>query len=149
MSEHALHFVIRRGALSGGGRGGGSFPFSLCRFCLFGFFWGLSAQSRKVMVIIPLPSCSATGGRGAFAPPMIFVFVCLFFFGCQLSGRSWPSTPTPLCKFLDKCLKSEKMCRSLPPPPTPTHTNTHTHTHTHTRWRLFQGWRKSLWLAQQ
>ena len=93
---------------------GGNFPLSLCRFCLF---WGLSAQSRKVMVKIPLPSCS---------PPMIFIFVCLFFFGCQLGGRSWPSTPTPLCKFLDKFLKSEKNVSESSPPPPP-HIPTHTH----------------------
>ena len=46
MTEHALHFVIRR-------LGGGNSP-PPYGFGLFGFFC-LSAQSRTVMMMIPLP----------------------------------------------------------------------------------------------
>ena len=46
MSDHALHFVIRRGVW---GVAGGQFP-PLPMFC-----FGLSAQSRTVMIIIPYP----------------------------------------------------------------------------------------------
>ena len=38
MSEHALHFVIRRGALSVGGKGT-NFPLSLWVFAFLAFFF--------------------------------------------------------------------------------------------------------------
>ena len=61
MSEHALHFVIRRGALSGGGRGAIS-PSPYAVFAFWVFFFGLSAQSRKVMVISGVMSQNIWGG---------------------------------------------------------------------------------------
>ena len=113
----SMHYILQSGAVSGGGRGAISpSPYG---FCLFGFFIGLSAKSRKVMVIISLPSCSAMGGKGAFAPPYDFRFVCL-----SAQRSVLPSTPTPLWKSLDKFLKSEKRV-GVPPPPPP-HTYTHT-----------------------
>ena len=62
MSEHALHFVSRHGVW--GGRGAISpSPYDFC-------FFGLSAQSRTVMMIIPLPNGGATGGGGGGPPPL-------------------------------------------------------------------------------
>ena len=70
------------------------------------------------------------GGRGANRPYNFFFF---FFFLLVSSavGHGHDSTPNPIMKiWWEIFLKSEKkMCRSPP--------------------RLFQGWRKMLWLAQQ
>ena len=115
----------------GGGRGAISpSPYG---FWLFGFFFGLSAQSRTVMMIIPLPSGGATGGGGEGGqmppPPYDFRF-CLFVFWVVSSavGHGHDSTPTPLWFFF-----MGQKCVGAPPPAE----------------RLFQGWRKILWLAQQ
>ena len=71
MSEHALHFVTRRGVWE---VAGGEFPPlpMVFAFLAFSSFFGLSAQSRTVMMIlIPLPSGGATGaGGGGQVPPI-------------------------------------------------------------------------------
>ena len=86
------------------------------------------------MVIIPLPSCSATGGRGTFAPPpplwFSFLFVCVSLVVSSSVGHGLVPLP-PLCKYLDTFLKSGKNVSEFFPPPPPTHTHTNTHTHTH------------------
>ena len=53
MSEHVLHFVIRRGVW--GLQGASPYVLSFVDFFFFFFFFYLSAQSRTVMMIIPLP----------------------------------------------------------------------------------------------
>ena len=53
MSEHALHFVIRRGVW--GLQGASPYGFGLLGGFFFFFFFYLSGQSRTVMMIIPLP----------------------------------------------------------------------------------------------
>ena len=106
MSDHALHFVISRGVW---GVAGGNFPLSLCFLAFWLFFWGggLSAQSRTVMMIIPLPSGGATGrggGQGANSPPYDFrfcLFVCLFFGLSAIPHYDF---------FFEKCV-------GAPPPP--------------------------------
>ena len=53
-------------------------------------------------------------------------------------GHGHDSTPSPFSFFFEKFLKSEKKCVGVPSPPPPLPAE-----------RLFQGWRKILWLAQQ
>ena len=96
------------------GVAGGNFPLSLW-FLAF-FFFCLSAQSRKVMMIIPLPSCSAPGAGDHLPPPHDFFLVVSSAVGHGL-------VPLPHYDFL--CVSD-----SPPPPPPP-------HTHTHTRWATF------------
>ena len=106
MSDHALHFVIRHGVWW---VAGGQFPPLPMVFGFF-FFFGLSAQSRTVMMIIPLPMLSPWQ-----MPPLwlSFLFVGLFVFG--LSAQQSVMTmivPTHYDFFLEKCV-------GAPPPPTP------------------------------
>ena len=95
------------------GEGGGIFPSLWFLPSCFLFFFGLSAQSRTVM-IIPLPIRGATGaggGGGGQVPPHDFRF-CFFLVVSSAVGHGHDSTPTPLLNFLDKLLKSDKGWRN-------------------------------------
>ena len=138
MSDHALHFVIRRGIW---GWQGGNFPLSIWFFGFWLFFVWLVSSVTYGDDDNTLPSGGAMGGGGggkggkmpAPPPTLWLLFQCLFVFWVVSSavGHGHDSTPTPLWFF-----GGENVSEPPPPPPPPVE-------------RLFQGWRKILWLAQQ
>ena len=83
MNEHALHFVIRSGVW---GRGvAGAIPLWFWTFWPF-VVVGLSAQSRMVMMIIPLPHYG------------IMVIILTFCHKKIVSESPPPPPPPPECR---------------------------------------------------
>ena len=96
---------------------------------------------KKLKIVLVPKSISSGGARGGGGscppPPQWFSIFFFFFFLLVISvGHGNDSTRTPLRNVCGKLFEvGKKLCQSPPPPPPPE--------------RLFQGWRKILWLTQQ